>query len=286
MRDSENDDKVFWPDEGFTKGDLAAYYEAVAPVMLPHMRDRPVTVRLFPDGIRGEAFYRRERPDDAPAWMRSVTYRPVSVSGVRHLILIDDAEGLRWWVARGAIEFHTWGARRPEVTAPDQAIFDLDPGEEAGFSDVLAAALHLRDHLAEQGLTGFPKTSGGRGMHVEVPLAKGHTFEQVRAWVRAAAEKLAENHPGVVAAAHGATHRGRLVTVDHAQNSVGRNTAAPYTVRGRPGAPVSAPVTWAEVARGAIRPEHFTLRTMPGRIQKKGDLYAGMLEKAYTLPLS
>ena len=286
MKDSENSDKVFWPDEGITKGDLAAYYEAVAAVMLPHMKDRPVTVRVFPDGIRGEAFYRRERPDDAPAWMPSVTYRPVSVSGVRHLILIDDAEGLRWWVARGAIEFHTWGARRPELAAPDQAIFDLDPGEAAGFSDVLAAALHLRDHLAEQALTGFPKTSGGRGMHVTVPLAKGHTFERVRAWVRAAAETLAEAHPGLVAAAHGATHRGRLVTVDHAQNSVGRNTAAPYTVRGRPGAPVSAPVTWAEVARGAIRPEHFTLRTMPGRIQKKGDLYAGMLEKAYTLPLS
>ncbi len=286
MKDSENSDKVFWPDEGITKGDLAAYYESVAAVMLPHMRDRPVTVRLFPDGIRGEAFYRRERPDDAPAWMRSVTYRPVSVSGVRHLILIDDAEGLRWWVARGAIEFHTWGARWPEVTAPDQAIFDLDPGEAAGFSDVLKAALHLRDHLAEQALTGFPKTSGGRGMHVTVPLAKGHTFEQVRAWVRAAAETLAEAYPDLVAAAHGATHRGRLVTIDHAQNSVGRNTAAPYTVRGRPGAPVSAPVTWAEIATQKIRPDDFTLRTMPGRLGKKGDLYVGMLEKAYALPLS
>ncbi len=285
MKDPENSDKVFWPEEGFTKGDLAAYYEAVAPVMLPHLKDRPVTVRVFPDGITGEAFYRRERPEDAPAWMRSVAYRPVSAPGVRRLILIDEAEGLRWWVARGAVEFHTWAARAPALDAPDQAVFDLDPGDEADFPRVLEAALHLREYLADRGLEGFPKTSGGRGMHVEVPLATGHTFERVRAWVRAVAEALAGAHPEVVAAAHGATHRGRRVTIDHAQNSIGRNTAAPYTVRGRPGAPVSAPVSWAEVVRGAIRPERFTLRTMPVRLQKKGDLYAGMLEKAYPLPL-
>ncbi|RMF57995.1 MAG: DNA polymerase [Bacteroidetes bacterium] len=276
--------KVLWPGDGLTRADLIAYYEAVAPFMLPYLKDRPVTVEVFPDGIGGTRFFRRWRPDDAPDWMRSVPYQPVTVPEPRSLILIDDLRGLRWWVERGAIAFHTWACRLPDVDHPDQAIFDLDPGRGADFEAVLAAALVLRDWLHRQGLEGYARTSGGQGMHVVVPLHPVHSFDQVRAWVKRVAEDLASTHEDLMAVAHGATHRGDRVTIDHAQNSVGRNTATTYTVRGLPGAPVAAPVTWREVAAHRLRPGRFTLRTMPARLRRRGDVWAAMHTRAFNVP--
>ena len=164
------------------------------------------------------------------------------------------------------------------------AIFDLDPGDHATFADVLEAARVLHAELERLGLRGYPKTTGGHGLHVFLPLAPGHTFEAVRDWVRTLAERLAEAHPKLFAVAHGSTHRGTLVTVDHAQNSIGRNTAAPYTVRALVGAPVSTPLTWEEVAAGSIVPADLTLKTVPERLQKLGDLFAPVLAGGQRLP--
>lgn len=282
--DVSHRDQVYWPDDGLTKRDMLDYYRAVAPALLPHCRGRPVTLRVFPDGIRGSSYYQRDLPDDAPAWFRTADYLPASTGRTVHLPIIDDADALLWLANRGCVEFHLWSASLPDLASPDQAIFDLDPGDRAPFGAVLEAALRLRHDLLRQGLEGYPKTSGGRGLHVYVPLARGPSFEAVRAWVQAVAERLAAAHPALIALAHGATHRGDRITIDAAQNSRGRNTAAPYTVRALPGAPVSTPLTWQEVADGRFHPAAFTLRTVPGRLSRVGNLFAPVARAGQALP--
>ncbi len=274
-----NPDKPYWPEDGLTKGDMLRYYLAVAPVLLPYFRDRPVTLRVFPDGIHGFSYYRRDLPEHAPPWLRSVSYRPETSDESIQLPLVDDAAGLLWLANQGSIEFHLWASRLPDLGRPDMAIFDLDPGEGATFKDVLQAALLLREALDRQGMEAYAKTSGGRGLHVYVPCPSPdcRSFDEVRGWVKGLAEKLAEAHPRLIAVARGPTHRGRRITVDYAQNSVGRNTAAPYTLRARPGAPVSTPLAWHEVEEGLIRPSDLTLRTVPPRLEQMGDLFAPLL---------
>jgi bifunctional non-homologous end joining protein LigD len=275
--------KEYWPEEGLTKRDLLRYYQVVAPTLLRYVAERPVTVRIFPDGIHGSSYYRRTRPANTPSWIRGVDYQPRTAAQVDHLILVDDEASLLWLVNRGAIELHVWSSRRPRLDLPDQAIFDLDPGERATFANVGRVAGLVRAELARLGLHGYPKTSGGRGMHICVPLALGPTFEQVRAWVNDVGNRLVVAHPDLVAMPEGATHRGDRVTIDAAQNSLGRNTAAPYTVRALPGAPVSAPMTWEEVEAEDLAPSSLNLRTMPDRLVARGDLFAPTLHLAQRL---
>jgi bifunctional non-homologous end joining protein LigD len=272
--------KLYWPATGVTKGDALRYYLAIAPTLLPYLRDRPVTMRMFPEGAAGPSFYRRDAPEQAPEWIRRVTYHPKTAetsTQVSALTVIDDAASLIWLANAGSLEFHPWSAKLPDLEHPDQAIFDLDPGEAATFADVCQAALLLRSEVAREGLQGVPKTSGSRGMHVYVPLASEQPFEQVRAWVRTIAERLAAAEPALVAVAHGATHRGKLVTIDHAQNSIGRNTAAPYTLRARlEHLVVSTPLSWEEVEAGGIDPGAFTPDVVLDRVRRLGDLFAPM----------
>lgn len=277
-------DRVLWPQEGYTKGVLLTYYRDIAPIILPYLRQRPLTFGAFPRGVDGPRYYRRSRPKSAPDWLRAVRYQPASRSGDLEAPLIDDAAGLLWYVEHGAIEFHIWLTSADDLDRPDWAVFDLDPGDKASFAQVLQTASLVQNQLESQDLTGYVKTSGGRGLHVFVPLAPAHPFPAVREWVRGIAEILAESHPDLVAVAQRETHSGRLVTIDHAQNSVARNTAAPYTVRGHPGARVSAPVSWDEVAAGTLRPSDFTLATMPDRLTQVGDLWEPALTLEQRLP--
>jgi bifunctional non-homologous end joining protein LigD len=277
-------EKPYWPEDGLTKGDLLAYYRDLAPVLLPYFAERPVTTRVFPRGIHATSYYRRERPEKAPDWLRGAEYQTATDQHLIQVLLVDDAAGLIWLANSGAIELHLWSARLPDLAEPDLVVFDLDPGEEASFKDVLRAATILHECLEERGLRGYPKTSGGHGLHVLLPLAPDHTFERVRDWVKTLAEELAAAHPKLIAVSHGPTHRGSHVTIDHAQNSVGRNTAAPYMVRALPGAPVSTPLTWEEVEDGKVRPSDLTLKTVPARLKKLGDLFAPVLDRDQHLP--
>jgi bifunctional non-homologous end joining protein LigD len=277
-------DRPYWPDDGLSKGDLLGYYRDLAPVLLPYFAERPVTPRVFPRGIDGVSYYRRERPEKAPDWLRGAEYETATDGHRIRVLLVDDAAGLIWLANSGAIELHVWGARLPDLSEPDLVVFDLDPGEQASFEDVLRAASVLHEHLDGLGLRGYPKTSGGDGLHVFLPLAPGHTFERVRDWVRRLAEELEAAHPKTIAVSHGPTHRGSRVTIDHAQNSVGRNSAAPYTVRARPGALVSTPLTWKEIADGTVRPGDLTMKTVPGRVKMLGDLFGPILAADQRLP--
>jgi bifunctional non-homologous end joining protein LigD len=279
-----NLDRVYWPEDGFTKGDLLAYYRDVAPVLLPYIADRPVTLRVFPQGIHGYGHWRRDRPDNAPGWIRRAEYQTATDGHSLDAVVIDDAAGLIWSANSGGIEVHLWCSKMPNLAEPDLIAFDLDPGEATSFADVLAAARLVKAELDRLGMRAYPKTSGGRGLHIFLPLAPGHTFELVRDWVEGLAGRLEEAHPGLIATAHGSTHRGRSVTIDHAQNSIGRNTAAPYTVRARPGAPVSAPITWDEVEEGQFAPDDFTIANIRTRLEQVGDLFAAVLKANQPLP--
>jgi bifunctional non-homologous end joining protein LigD len=272
-------EKVYWPQTGFTKGELLDYYRQVAPVLLPHLKDRPVTLRVYPQGVGGTAYYLRDCPADAPEWLRRVQYQPRTVSHPVPLPLIDTVAGLLWFANHGAIEFHLWGSRVPDLSQPDLAMFDLDPGEAASFTTVREAALRLHDALEQAGVRGYPKTSGGGGLHVFVPLAPGHTFERMRAWVKTMGEQLESTYPDLIALARGATHRGGRVTVDYAQNSLGRNTAAPYTLRAHANHPtVSTPLTWQELDAGSIDPADLTPQVVVERLERLGDLFAPVLQ--------
>ncbi len=284
--------KLFWPEAGFTKQDMLRYYLRIAPVALPHFRDRPVTLRVFPEGASGASFYQRERPSHAPSWVAGEVYHPRtgdSGATVTHAItapLINDAASLIWLANGGCVEFHLWSARTPHLDLPDQAIFDLDPGESVPFSRVSEAGLRLREHLESLGVASYAKTSGGQGLHVYMPLEPVHSYTDVRQWVKAIAQRLAANYPTLVAVARGSTHRGDYVTIDYAQNSIGRNTAAPYTIRVGASRPqVSMPVSWEEIAAGSVRPDDLTPDVALERVQRYGDLFAPALLANQQLPM-
>jgi bifunctional non-homologous end joining protein LigD len=272
-------EKLYWPTAGFTKGDLLHYYRQIAHAALPHFKDHPVTLRMFPQGVDGVSYYMRDYPDYAPDWLQRVQYRPKTVGHLVPLPLIDTAAGLIWFANEGAIEFHLWSSHVPDLTQPDQAIFDLDPGTTSSFHDVREVALRLNEKLKQAGVTGYPKTSGGGGLHIYVPLGAGYTFDRVRSWVKTVGQQLATTYPDLIAIAHGLTHRGGRVTIDYAQNSVGRNTAAPYTIRARPPHPtVSTPLTWEELDSGNIRPADLTPQVVLERVGRLGDLFAPVLQ--------
>jgi bifunctional non-homologous end joining protein LigD len=238
-----------------------------------------VTLRVYPQGVGGTSYYLRDCPEDAPDWLRRVKYQPKTVSHSVPLPLIDTAAGLLWFVNQGAIEFHLWGSHTPDLSQPDLAIFDLDPGESASFAAVRETGLRLHDALEQAGVRGYPKTSGRRGLHVFVPLGAGHTYERVRGWVKAVGQQLVESYPDLIALAHGATHQGGRVTVDDAQNSLGRDTASPYTLRAHPAHPtVSAPLTWEELDAGPIDPATLTPPVVLERVKRLGDLFAPVLQ--------
>ena len=267
-------DKVLWPDDGMTKRDVLAYYRTIAPVLLPYLRNHPVVLRLFPDGITGQGFYLRNAPESMPAWIRTAHYHPVTEEAERVVPLIDDAAGLLWFVNRGALEVHVWAAPADRPEFPDWVVFDLDPGPRAGFDRVIEAALVLRQRLASLGVPALPKTSGGSGLHLWAPIEPRYHVDMLRTWVAYLAEELSREYATLFAPPDGATHdEDERITLDAAQNSVARNTAAPYTLRARPGAPVSTPLTWEEVEGGQIRPEQFTWQAVLQRVHDRGDVW-------------
>lgn len=284
-------DKLFWPEAGFTKRDMLDYYHRIALVALPHFRDRPVTLRVFPEGATGASYYQRERPSYAPAWLTGAAYHPrTRASGQAEpraitTPLVNGAASMLWLANSGCVEFHLWSARVARLDQPDQAIFDLDPGENVPFATVREAALRLRDHLEQAGMVCYPKTSGGRGLHVYAPLEPVQPYADVRGWVKATAQRLADARPTLVAVARGATHRGDCVTIDYAQNSIGRNTAAPYTIRAGAAQPqVSMPLSWEEVSDDDIRLADMTPQLALDRARRLGDLFAPALLANQRLP--
>jgi len=265
--------KIFWPALGLTKGDLLRYYAEISPVLLPHLRDRAMVMKRYPNGAAGPFFFMKRTPPGHPEWLETCAIRHRSES-VIDFPLIGDLASLLWVVNLGCIDLNPWYSRCDDVDRPDYLHFDLDPVPGVAFDRVRDAALLVRDRLAELGLPAYPKTSGASGIHVYVPIRRGPIQKDVWRFAKNFAQELAARHSQQLTAEYLIKKRpaGRVL-VDYNQNAWGRTLASVYSVRPTAAATVSAPVTWREIEQG-VSVEAFTMRGMPARIRRKGDLFA------------
>ena len=273
-------EKVLFPDDGITKGDLASYYEAIAPVMLPHISGRPVTMERYPAGIGREGFMQKDVSRGFPEWLERVEVP--KKGGTVHHPLVRNTRSLLWLANQNCITPHVWTSRAPNLSHPDICVFDLDPSEDE--PDILrAAALGLRDLLDELGLPSWVKTSGSKGFHIAVPLDGKAGFAEVSRFAHVAATILVKRDPQNLTQEFAKADRGRRILVDTGRNGYSATFAATYAVRAKPGAPVSAPCTWEEIESGEIGPRTFTLRTMARRVSDVGDLWSDLRRRKRSL---
>jgi bifunctional non-homologous end joining protein LigD len=266
-------DKVLFPEDGITKGELAAYYEMIAPAMLPHIRARPITMERYHRGIGQPGFYQKDVARGFPEWLERV--EAPKKGGVVHHPIVTDTRSLLWLANQNSITPHVWTSRAPDLFHPDICVFDLDPSTDE--PDALrAAAIALRDLLLSLGLSSWIKTSGSKGFHIAVPLDGETDFGDVARFANAVAAFLIRGDPGHLTQEFAKADRAGRIYVDTARNSYSATFSAAYAVRAKPGAPVSAPCTWDEVESGAVAPQTWNLRNMAKRIAESGDLWAGM----------
>ncbi len=273
-------EKVLFPEDGITKGELAAYYEAVAPVMLPHILRRPITMERFPAGIGKTGFLQKDVSKGFPSWLERVEVP--KKDGVVHHPIVTDVESLLWLANQNSITPHVWTSRAPEVYYPDICVFDLDPSvdDTAMLRD---AALGLRDVLEELGLPSWVKTSGSKGFHIVVPLDAKAEMGDVERFAHAVGTLLVSRDPKNLTQEFHKKDRGRRILVDTGRNGWSATHAAAYAVRAKPGAPVSAPCSWEELASGKVGPRSFTLNNMAARLERVGDLWADMKKRRRSL---
>jgi bifunctional non-homologous end joining protein LigD len=288
-------DRVYFPGEGLRKGDLIRYYYEVSKYILPYLKDRPLIMKRYPAGIKGQSFHQHD-VDKAPQFARTVALE--AEDGGRHevdYIVGDNVATLLYMANLGAIERHPWHSRTRNLDHPDWFVFDLDPSEGVGFETICELALIVREILAGLGLQSYPKTSGSRGLHVYVPVRPAYGYEVIARLAEQVATAAAQERADVATVERSKGKRGkRMIYVDHMQNARGKSVVAPYSVRPRAGATVSAPLTWREVQSKKIRIEDFTIENMLARIRRKGDLFREVLtnkqglgealRKAETLP--
>lgn len=259
-------DRVIDPSTGATKGDVARYYEGVADRLLAGLRGRPVALLRAPHGVGGESFFQRHPAAAAAGWAGVQPLDPALWPGHEPLLDIHSAEGLMSAVQMNVLEFHTWNAKLPRLDRPDRLVFDLDPGEGVGWDDVVEAANRVRDALARLDLDAALKTSGGRGLHLVVPIAARWPVAQVRTVARAFVTRLAEDHPGQFVARSGAEHRVGRIFIDWLRNGEGATTVAAFSLRARPGLGVSMPLAWGELP-GLAGPTAWSWREVLARLQ-------------------
>jgi len=271
--------KVFWPDLGITKRDLLQYYADVAAVLLPHLHDRAMVMKRYPNGAYKEFFFMKRAPSPRPPWIEICTIKHSS-GNVIDFPMIQDVPSLLWVINLGCIDLNQWYARCDDVDTPDYVHFDLDPVPGATFERVLESALIVHKALDKLGMPNVVKTSGSRGMHVYVPIVRGPTQKEVWTFAKAFAHSLAPEHAKLLTVVYKTAKRPRgRVLLDYNQNAWGRTLASVYSVRPKRRAPVSTPVTWREVERG-LRIEDFRMDNVPARVRKLGDLWESLLARS------
>jgi bifunctional non-homologous end joining protein LigD len=269
--------KIFWPELGLTKGDLLQYYADVADVLLPHIRNRAMVMKRYPHGASGEFFFMKRAPSPRPAWIEICSIDHGS-SNVIDFPMIQDRAALLWVINLGCIDLNQWYATCDDVDRPDYVHFDLDPGVGATFAQVLETAQLVHEALESLKMPAYAKTTGSKGVHVYVPIVRGPEQKQVWTFAKALAQELARRNPALMTTAYKREKRPRgRVLVDYNQNRWGSTLASIYSVRPRPEATVSTPISWQEVARG-VRLEDFTIKNVPARVAKLGDLWKPLLQ--------
>ncbi|MHB8642510.1 MAG: DNA ligase D [Gaiellaceae bacterium] len=281
-----NLDKVFWPAEGITKGDLLDYYRRVAPVLQPHLKGRPFTMRRYPDGIAGKAFFQKDAPSHMPEWLPTFRTQVSTRGNTRerkwvNFPVVNDELALLWMANMACIDMNAWYSRIDKADRPDFVLFDLDPADDVGFAETVEVALLVKEVLDTVGLTSFAKTSGSDGMHVLVPIERRQTYEDTRRFAEIVAGALARTHRGLVTTEWTRSKR-RGVLIDANQNGEGKTIASVYSVRPKPGAPVSTPLRWDEVNE-KLSPSDYTMDVVLDRVRRFGDLFEGVLTTKQSL---
>jgi bifunctional non-homologous end joining protein LigD len=270
-------DRVLWPEDGITKGDLWDYCEAVAPVLVPHLRDRPFTMKRYREGLAGAAFFQKNAPKGMPDWIPTRTFRTWPREGESRLVdfpLVNDELALLWMVQMHCIDMNAWYSRVDRPERPDFVLFDLDP-PDGGFRDAVRVAHLIHELMDEVGLESHVKTSGADGIHVVVPIARRSTFQDTYDFAEEASRLLEQRHPGLVTT-EWLKRKREGVLVDHRQNGWGKTIASVYSVRPRAGAPVSTPLDWDELTDD-VRPRDFTMTRVLERVEQRGDLFEPVL---------
>ena len=262
--------KVFWPDTGLTKGDLLQYFDSVADAILPAVRDRPLTVKRYPDGIEGFSFFQKNTPKYAPDWVKTVQLWAGSARRDVHYTLCNSKRTLMWLANQAAIELHPWLSRTGRLDKPDHLVFDLDP-PPGQFDVAVQVALALKEVLDRHGVEGLAKTSGAKGIHIYIPIQRRYDYGVAREAAMNLAQQVEAEMPDVVTTEVRVVKREGRLFLDIGRNAPGAHIVAPYSPRARPGATVSFPVTWDELP--TVRPESFTIRTVPEIVAERGDVW-------------
>lgn len=271
-----NLDKIFWPNEKYTKGDLIDYYKKISKYILPYLKDRPESLLRFPDGITGKSFFHKDF-EIAPDWVNTIKIKSETENKIINYLVCQNEESLIYLINLGCIDLNPWNSRTGHLDYPDYLILDLDP-EETTFDKVVETALGIKSVLEPIGIKSFPKTSGATGMHIYIPLGAKYTYEQVRQFAEIIAIKVHANLEKITSLERSPLKRKGRVYIDIFQNARGQTLATPYSVRAKPGATISAPLEWYEV-NNKLKPQNFTIKNMPDRVAKKGDLFKPVLGK-------
>lgn len=266
---------------GITKAGLAHYYEGVAEYMLPFLRERPLVLQRFPEGIEEEGFYQKNASDYFPDWIEQVEVE--KQGGTVNHVVCNDVDTLLYLVNQGSVTFHAWLSRKDRLNNPDLLVFDLDPQGDGDFDIVRAGALNLRDLLGDLGLSCFVQTTGSRGLHVLVALDRSHDFDTVRAFARDVAERLAEQDPNRFTTEQRKSKRGGRVFIDTLRNSYAQTAVAPYSLRPKRGAPAATPLEWREVERGELRPDGYGIANVLRRLGQMEDPWKRLFERPQSL---
>jgi bifunctional non-homologous end joining protein LigD len=277
-------ERVYWPAEGYTKGDLVRYYHEVAEHILPYLKGRPLIMKRYPSGIEGQSFHQHD-VDEAPAFVPTARLEVEDGGGHEvDYVVGGDRATLLYMANLGAVERHPWHSRVKDLERPDWFVFDLDPSEGVEFETICALAVAVREVLSRLGLDSYPKTSGSRGIHVYVPAKPAYDYGRIAKLAEQVATVVARENAEVATVERAIRKRGAgRIYVDHMQNARGKSVVAPYSVRPKPAAPVSAPLEWGEVERAKIRPRDFNIKNVLARLKRKGDLFAPVLEKGQRL---
>jgi bifunctional non-homologous end joining protein LigD len=275
--------KVFWPKEGYTKGDVIEYYQEVADYILPYLKDRPQSLLRHPNGISGFSFFHKDAGDEAPPFVKSVLIYSESNDKDIDYIICNDKATLAYLNNLGCIEINPWNSRVKSLDKPDYMIVDIDPGDKNTFEQVIEVANAVKAVLDKAGAESYCKTSGASGLHVFVPVGKKYTYEQVKDFCHLVCTIVQEQLPGFTTLERNLKKRGnKHIYIDYLQNRRGQTISSVYSVRPKPGATVSTPLQWKEVKAG-LTPSQFTIKTVHQRLKKQGDLFAGVLGKGVDL---
>jgi bifunctional non-homologous end joining protein LigD len=277
-------DKLYWPDEGITKGDLIIYYQTIAPFILPYLKNRPLSLKRNPNGIKDKGFYHKDAGDIAPSWMKTAAIYSESPDKIIHYLVCNNVRTLLFIANLGCIEMNPWNSVVNNSDKPDYLVIDIDPSDKNNFDEVTDVALATKEIMDAIGINGYCKTSGASGMHIYIPCSRQYEYEMVRNFAKTLATIIHRRLPSLTTIERSLAKRKKNeVYIDFLQNSRGQTLASAYSARPRPGATVSTPLDWKEVKHG-LHPSQFTINNIFKRVARKGDLFKGVLGKRINIP--